>query len=632
MARQTPIPSLNRDKPCFLTPAVLAIALSSLIPVAPSVLAHGQAADHASVTVTNTIEQPLTDPWSHGEADRPYQQPLSIQQAARFMTQATFGPTRAEVIDLMNSSPSQWFVDQLSMPASHLMPTVEAYAAQANPALDSDPLYIESTTFGFWKNSITGPDQLRQRMAFALSQLLVVSNGGGETLTDIPEAVARYQDLLIDYAFANYRDLLETITYAPAMGHYLTFMGSEKADPDTGRMPDENYARELLQLFTIGLTELNSDGTERLDSQGNSIETYTNQDITGLARVFTGLDLDLPEGIDDDNEENDDLWKQAWTRPLKLYSDAHSDQEKAFLGHTIAENTSGQASITMALDMIFDHPNIAPFISKQLIQRLVTSNPSPAYVQRVAQTFEIGQYTLPDGQQVGEGRKGDLSATLAAILFDHEAATPGGAGGGKVREPILRLTHWARVFDVQNITPEYQWLLWDTSQTDSLFQHPYRAPSVFNFYRPGYTVPGSSSADYGLVAPELQLVNAGSVTGYINFMTEFLLFEPEWINVDELQAELDEEGIQLNAENALTSFTPDYQLEREIASDIEQLLDYLDLKLTFGTLTAETRSAIADMLQDVPLDDGDTENGGAEDRVRLAILMIMTSPDYLVQR
>ena len=607
------MPSL---KSCLLTGLMLTLPLSSL-----------SQADtrYSDPTINQSAEQRFYPARQHMQAignqnsAHPYAQRMTVSQAVRFMTQATFGPKRSEVIALLNSSPSSWFVEQLELPASQLRPVVDEFAAMANPEVDFDPLYIESTTFGFWRNSIAAQDQLRQRMAFALSELLVVSNGGGEVLTDIPEAVAYYQDLLITHALGNYRDLLDAVTYSPAMGYYLTYMGSEKADPETGSMPDENYARELLQLFTIGLTELNTDGSERLDSSGQAIETYSNQDITGLARVFTGLGLHI--------QDEDEADEEFWSKPMTLESELHSDNEKSFLGYSIPAGTDGKTSIKLALDHIFSHQNVAPFVGKQLIQRLVTSNPSPAYVSRVASAFNSGLYILPDGQQVGEGLRGDLTATLAAILFDDEAVSTGGVNDGKVREPILRFTHWARAFDVSNVTPEYKWELWETRDTSSLSQHPYRSPSVFNFFRPGYTAPGSYSAQQGLVAPELQLVNASSVTGYINFMTEFLLFEPEWIDVDELQGEYDEEGINLDASQAVVSFIPDYSEEIAIADNIDNLLEYLDLKLTYGTLTENTHAAIKAMLQDIP-----AEDGGREDRVRIAILLIMTSPDYLVQR
>ena len=211
-------------------------------------------------------------------------------------------------------------------------------------------------------------------------------------------------------------------------------------------MPDENYAREILQLFSIGLYELNADGTPRLDGDGKPIETYNNSDITGLARVFTGLDLDVDGGFDEEAEDNLGYAdSQCLMRPMRVFADDHSSLEKQFLGSTIPANTDAQSSISTALDIIFNHPNVGPFIARQLIQRLVTSHPRPAYVARVAMAFDQGSFQLPDGDSVGTGQRGDLAATVAAILFDLEArdSVVTASTFGKVR-PVLRLTAWAR--------------------------------------------------------------------------------------------------------------------------------------------------------------------------------------------
>ncbi|MEM8562074.1 MAG: DUF1800 family protein [Pseudomonadota bacterium] len=547
----------------------------------------------------------------------------TAQSTARFLTQATFGPTLAEINTLRGTEASGWFLRQLEVRPNYLLPVVDELMS-----LDDDdegaPLAGEATTFGFWRSAIAGADQLRQRMAFALSELLVVSNGGGELLTDVPEAVAYYQDRLIEHALGNYRELLEDVTYAPAMGYYLTYMGSEKGDPATGRMPDENYARELMQLFTIGVVELNADGTVRLDTAGQPIETYDNSDVTGLARVFTGLDVD-PEYFFADEAEGLPL---GYAFPMAVYPERHSTREKAFLGTVIPQNTPAAQSITLALDHIFAHPNVAPFVARQLIQRLVSSNPTPAYTARVAAAFEAGRYRLPSGAQVGDGRRGDLAATAAAILFDTEARTLAGLEGGKIREPILRFTHWARAFQVRQVTPEYRDSLWDTSSPLDLGQHAYRAPSVFNFFRPGHIAQGSLTGERGLNAPELQIVNASSVPGYANFMLDFIFFDGEDIDVEELQAFFDEDGYPLDADRARDSFDADYSAEAALAAAPAELVDRLDLLLTYGTLTSGTRAQIVELLEQLPVD----EPWQRVDVARFAIFMMMTSPDYLVQR
>ncbi|MEM1262849.1 MAG: DUF1800 domain-containing protein [Pseudomonadota bacterium] len=544
---------------------------------------------------------------------------------ARFLTQATFGPTPADVSRLTGTSAAAWVRAEIAKPASLLMPPLRQYRATL-PDNDRPFLLAETTTFNFWKNAIAGDDQLRQRMAFALSQILVVSNAGGEVLTDIPDGVAYFEDVLITHAFGNYRELLEAVTYAPAMGYYLTYLGNQRADPVTGRMPDENYAREILQLFTIGLVELNPDGTERLDSNGRPVETYSNRDVTGLAKVFTGLDIQYegPGGFEDSVQA-------SWSRPMEIDESIHSADSKAFLGTTIPPATPAAASIDLALDAIFAHPNVAPFVGRQLIQRFTTSNPSPAYVQRVAAVFEAGVITLPDGSQLGTGRRGDLGATLAAILFDAEARDPQALTSdrfGKVREPVIRFTNWARAFNVGTITPELTPRLWSTEDPGSLAQHPYRSPSVFNFFRPGYVAPGSESAAAGLVAPELQLVNASSTAGYANFISDFALGERTAADVAGLREIFTDEGALLDPNGALTSFLPDYTAELAVADNATQLIDLLDRKLTYSSMSTATKAALVQTVSSLPAGDA----AARQDRVALAISLAMMTPDYLVQR
>ncbi|WP_448552371.1 DUF1800 family protein [Thalassotalea montiporae] len=542
----------------------------------------------------------------------------STNSTARFLGQATFGATPEQLTQLVNTSASEWFKQQISLTPSLVLPTVESYRPEDEED-DFNLFYIEATSFGFWQNSIMAADQLRQRMAFALSEILVVSNGGGEVLTDVPEAVASYQDILIQQAFGNYRELLEAVTYSPAMGYYLTYLGSEKGDEATGRMPDENYARELIQLFTLGVVELNLDGTVKLDDNEQPIETYTNQDITGLARVFTGLNLNetlVEESIG-----------RAFSAPMQGYAESHSSKEKSFLGYTIPANTALQSSIDLALDHIFAHPNLAPFVSKQLIQRLVSSNPTPAYVEHVASAFNTGSYQLPDGVVIGAGQRGDLQATLAAILFYSEARATPSSTSGKIREPILRFTHWARAFNVKNITPQYQLLLWDTSASSALAQHPYRSPSVFNFFRPGYKAPGSESASQGLVSPELQITNASSIPGYINFITYFITSQQQDADFEEIVAELAELGRQVSEDEIRNSFRVTYEAELALATDAAALLNHLDTLLAAGSLSTDTRQHIIstiDTMKDSDYDDIDI--------VHIAILMVMTSTDYLYQQ
>ena len=557
---------------------------------------------------------------------------------SRFLTQATFGPSPEDVSALTGTSASDWFLAELEKPASLHTPQLDAYRAMiADPDEDFPVLAVQSSTFSFWRNAIEGDDQLRQRMAFALSQILVVSNFGGELLTDIPEPLVGYQDVLVEGAFGNYRDLLEAVTYSPAMGYYLTYMGNQKADPATGRMPDENYAREILQLFTVGVVRLGPDGEPVLEN-GQPVELYDNMDVTGLARVFTGLDLDgldrqrFPSVVDAVDEW--DGLEDALLRPMAINDSLHSPEAKRFLDCDIAAGTPTESSIDQALDCIMAHPNVGPFVSRQLIQRFTTSAPDPDYVRRVAAAFDSGTYTLPDGTGVGEGRKGDLTATLAAILFDPDVRSEASLTDpqfGKIREPILRFTHWARAFNADASRPEYGIELFDLSAPDELAQHPYRARSVFNFYRPGHVAPGTESGAAGLTVPELQIVNATSTPGYINFMTFWAFGGQSMIPPEELEAELEDMGVPVDSEAVARAFVPDYSDELALANDPAALVDHLDGLLVYDSLSEETRAAITATLEAQPVD-GPGDSDALADRVSLAVLLVMTSPDYLVQR
>ncbi|MEM9837881.1 MAG: DUF1800 family protein [Pseudomonadota bacterium] len=551
---------------------------------------------------------------------------------SRFLTMATFGPVTEDVDALTGTAASDWILAEFDKAPTFWLPIVEDYEQRGGPYVPGtfNPFFQRANTYAFWQTAIEADDQLRQRMAFALSQVLVVSQFGGGVLEQFPGGIAFYQDILARNAFGNYRDLLEEVTYAPAMGYYLTYVGNQRADAATGRNPDENYAREILQLFSLGVIQLNSDGTPQLNQNGDPIELYTNDDITGLARVFTGLiyaefNVGQPFTRDDIDASLD--------QPMKVIEESHSPEEKVFLGTTIPENTPADLSIDLALDAIMSHPNIGPFVGRQLIQRFTTSDPDPDYVERVAAAFDAGAYTLPNGISVGEGRRGDLKATIAAVLFDADARPEQAAGDprfGKVREPLLRITHWARAFEVDASTPEYVLILLDTAPTDSLNQHPYRSPSVFNFYRPGYIAPGTESGALGQTAPELQIVNASSIPGYINVLSYFTLGRQEQEFV-RMRPVFDGLMIQFDADVARRAFLPDYTDELALVGDFEALVDHLDTKLFYGSMSDQTRGDILAALQAIPGFDPENEDL-AELAVQTAVTMAMSAPDYVVQK
>lgn len=555
----------------------------------------------------------------------------SPESVSRFLATASFGATRNDMNTLVGENASEWFLAQLDQPRSLSVPMVEEYRdAAVNESQEGFIRYIVSGV-SFWKNAMLGDDQLRQRMAYALSQILVISDVGSDLIADQPQAMAYYRDILSEHALGNFRDLLQDVTYSPAMAHYLTYIGNLPADPDTGRQPDENYAREIMQLFTIGLLELNDDGTRVLDASGEPIETYSSADIDGLARVFTGLDIDGYNYY-----ENPELLSQ----PLVVDEDRHSTREKAFLGLSIAEGTAGDESVRLALDHLFEHDNVGPFLGRQLIQRFTTSNPSPAYTQRVAQAFNSGEYILPNNSRVGEGQRGDLTATLAAVLFDSEARIEAATGSdefGKPREPVLRLLQWARAFEADGSAPELTPILYDTRSSDSLNQQAYRSRSVFNFYRPGYVAPGTASGARGMTVPELQLVNASSTPGYVNFMNYFIFGEPRSGESNDFLRDYFEGSILANnvEERAVRSFVPDYGPEVALAEDPAALVDHLNTLLAHGALEDSSKTAIAEAISDIPLDRQEWQYEGDDGRhlrTHYAVLMVMTAPEYLVQQ
>jgi uncharacterized protein (DUF1800 family) len=498
-------------------------------------------------------------------------------QASRFLGQASMGSSRADIDRVTTLGYAGWIDEQLSMPrqTSHwdwLIAGGYNASANVNNVAGFDPV--------MWRQLIASPDQLRQRVSMALLDFLVVGIDGivGNWRQF---AMAAYVDLLADNAFGNFRTLLGQISTNYAMSTFLTFYNNRRANPATGAVPDENYARELMQLFSIGLVRLNSDGTPQM-SGGQPVESYGQSDITGLARVFTGFLLDAP-----DNNTPDRL-----RRPLVINAGVHETGEKTFLGTTIPAGTSGAESLRTALDAIFAHPNVPPFIGKQLIQRLVTSNPSPAYVSRISAVFENN----------GTGVRGDLRAVVKAILLDFEArgdaATP---SFGKLRAPVLRLTGWARAFSANS--PSNAWAIGDTSSTSTrLGQSPGRSPSVFNFFRPGYTPPNTPIANAGLVAPEFQIANEPSVIAYINYM-------------------------QTLVANGAGDFRADYNFIVPLANDSAALVAEVDILLG-AQLSAATKQTIGSAVDAISF----TTTNGPLTRVYTAILLTLASPDYLVQK
>ena len=515
--------------------------------------------------------------------------PPTALEASRFLLQAQFSASDGEIATVQSQGYAVWLNAQLNAPATRtgwdwLMSRGFNNTPFANSTAPAD--------YMAWNQIITSADAVRKRVALALSEIFVVSSYG-VPVQSRSFAMAQYWDVLAAGALGNYRALLEEITLNPAMGVFLNTKGNQKADATTGRAPDENYSREVLQLFSIGLYQLNLDGSNRLDGNGRPVETYDQASISSLAQVFTGYDYDTAGST-------------RITNPLevrnrmKLNASLHSAGQADFLGTRIAANTDGATALRAALDAIFNHANVGPFIGKQLIQRLVTSNPSPAYVARVASVFNNN----------GAGVRGDLKAVVAAVLLDadaRDAAKLSAPAWGKQREPMLRLVQWARSFGATS--PGDAWVIGDLSDPATrLGQSPLRSQSVFNFFRPGYVPPNTTLATQGLTAPEFQLTNESSVAGYLNFMLTTI-------------------RAGFNNNNGGLA-PPAYAVELALVNDPTALTDRLNLLLCAGQLSAATlatlRTAIATISTATP--------AGALNRVQAAILLVMASPEYLVQK
>ena len=507
--------------------------------------------------------------------------PADDAMAARFLLQATLGATTADIAAVRSLGYEAWLAQQIALPVSTsnwqwLVDKGIDNVDNRNSAIGTDPV--------IWQRLFTAPDSLRQRMALALSEIFVV---GFDGLSGAWKQfkLAAWWDLLCTHAFGNYRTLLEAVTLNAAMGQYLSSNGNQKENPATGRLPDENYAREVMQLFSIGLHELNADGTPRLDGNGRPIETYTQDTVTQLARVFTGWSI-----VTDPFSQGPGVMRL----PMELNPYRHSTLPVQALGMSIPAGTDGTTALRMTLDTLAAHPNVGPFIGRQLIQRLVTSNPSPAYVARVAAAFADN----------GHGVRGDLGAVLRAVLIDDEARDPARSADpafGKLTEPMLRFVQWGRSFGATSASGD--WTLGNLSDPATrLGQSPLRSPSVFNWFRPGYVPAGTAIAAAALVAPEFQVSNESSVAGYVNFM----------------QAAIP--GTRFDLKLAYTA-------ELALVDNPSALVDHVQLLLCAGQLSATSRQTIVDAVTAMPAGTASQRSS----RVHAAILLVMASPDFLVR-
>ncbi|MFZ1397887.1 MAG: DUF1800 family protein, partial [Candidatus Promineifilaceae bacterium] len=414
---------------------------------------------------------------------------LTAEQAAsRFLAQATLGADYALIQQVASLGIEPWIDAQFALPQSQLLDYLYAELYDAAEIGQETP-WRELFRYALWHTTLNGQDLLRQRVALALSEIFVISTET-DAIYGVANGAADWYDMLLRNAFGNFRDLLQDVTLHPLMGSFLSHAGNRKTNLAENRFPDENYAREIMQLFTIGLFLLNDDGSYILDGNNEPIPTYDNSHITEFAKIFTGLQYDF----DGDphvwwTPDFNSGWLNPYTavRPLKMWDSEHEPGPKTLLnGYVVPGGQTGLADVNEALDHLFNHANVGPFIGRQLIQRLVTSNPSAGYVGRVTAVFNNN----------GSGVRGDMQAVIKAILLDDEARNPvhiTDPTHGKLREPFFRFTQLVRAFHYTNPQGKF----WDAGWgvENDLRQFMFNAPSVFNFFSPGYRPPGALGAN-----------------------------------------------------------------------------------------------------------------------------------------
>ncbi|HEU5080219.1 MAG TPA: DUF1800 family protein [Opitutaceae bacterium] len=508
-------------------------------------------------------------------------------EASRFLAQATFGPTKASIDDVIAKGYAAWIDEQITLPASsHRVATKMDFDA-FNTNEEVKKPNGQNRQAAWWNIAVTGKDQLRQRVAFAFSELFVISDENGK-VKNWQEGAANYYDLLAKDGLGNFRTLLEDVTLSPMMGVYLSHVRNSKATATTE--PDENYAREVMQLFTVGLNQLQPDGTLKLDASGAAIPTYDQKTVSETARVFTGWQFNTPKP-NRNNFRGGGGELEDYIEPMTLNPLFHDDGPKTIIGGlTLPAAQGGAKDLKDTLDALFNHPNTPPFVARHLIQRLVTSNPSPGYIYRVAQVFADN----------GSGVRGDLAAVVKAVLLDYEARSPQVAASqtfGKLKEPLLRVTALLRAFNGAAGNGRYN--IFNAEST--LAQAPLRSPTVFNFFEPNYVVPGPL-AQAGLYAPERQILTDTTAISIANTLFTYINAKP-----DDTTISLDYSGLP-------SPKSP------------SELVDQLNILLCAGSMPAATQERIVSALKAMPASATDT------DRYRSAIYLTVTTQSAAVQK
>jgi uncharacterized protein (DUF1800 family) len=537
----------------------------------------------------------------------------NLNAAARFLSQASLGYsyTDTETVTLMGIE--DWITDQMEnkpMPFT-LKEKVTEYRQFVRDSLNNQEASSTNRMwdYAWWQYHMTSDDALRQKTAHALSEIIVISEKSPFSNNGL--ALSDYYDILLNNAFGNFRDIMQDVTYHAAMGVYLTYLNNPKTDTLINQYPDENYARELMQLFTIGLYELNNDGTRVLDNEGDPIPTYDNEDILEFSKIFTGLTWA------DRTQWGRGAYRDTSYLPeMVMWNDYHEPGVKNLLnGFQVPDRdpVDGDADISDALDNLFDHPNVGPFISTLLIQRMVTSNPSAAYIDRVATAFNDN----------GQGIRGDMKAVIRAILLDPVAKACDSGNDpqfGKLREPFLRYFQINKAFSASTTSGDFR------NDMDYIYdfveQKPLASPSVFNFYQMDYQPLGPVN-DADLFAPEFQITNSQTISGWIDGLYRFVVGENLADEYDLYSGEPNE-----NYDDEITTIDLTTEMTMTNDDELHILVDRLNLLLAQGRLTQPTIDKIITAITNFENEDEDD----MELRVKLTIYLVMSSPEYLINR
>ncbi len=561
---------------------------------------------------------------------------IEMDEASQFLSNTTLGADYETIKEVADIGISSWLDNQFAMPEQvnfqdttwmiweHFYPQYIALRGEDFIVNHGDAVipYWYYWKMAWWNNILKSQDHLRQRVTQALSQIFVISEKSNLQLSG--PGMADYYDMLYGHAFGNFRDLLYDVSLHPMMGFYLSHINNPKSDPINNIHPDENYAREIMQLFSIGLFELNNDGSRKKDAAGNDIPTYDNNDIKEFAKIFTGL---APSGYWWPWEDYSSIpaeWGKMFNEspstvvtwePMVAFDNWHEPGVKNLLnGQVVPAGQRTLQDINDAIDNLFNHPNVGPFIGKLLIQRLVKSNPTPAYVSRVATIFDDN----------GSGERGDMKALIRAIVTDAEAmdcSWEDEPSAGKLREPLLRYTQALKAFNAYNQSGRlWNWgYLFDEAVSQGILA----SPSVFNFYLPEFQ-PNGPISDADLFAPEFQIHTSATSINFINLVYDWFVND----NYGEIATHAGTEvhnvpSYDINDLDPVDYIYLDLEDEYAIATDAEFLVDRINLIIAGGLFSEETKSSIISSVEQL---------SDPVERVRAALFLSFISPEYNIQK